>query len=213
MENLHKQPFLLSMKQAVDETGDLDAYKTLLHEQQSAFKEYLNDSCHSDIPAPIRYQFLQSVDYEVCSIRLMCADKIRANDAFFYRFWAMMIVDTRRYINAGIKTLEFLRKCPPHILSNPAKTFPDYTWTANRNDMTEVLAGIFLTDVIRLKNGKTPSFAMLARFVGNFFGIDYSHPSQDFKIVIDRKRNQTPFLHRLIESIRNKNIKRDALKK
>jgi len=212
MDNLSQQPFLLSMKQAAKETGDWESYETMLQEQYSAFKAYLYESCSSDIPAPVRYEFLQSANYEICSIRLMYADKIRTNNAQFYRFWAMMIVDTRRYINAGIKTLDFLRKCPPYLVSNPAKTFPDYDWTASRNDLTEAMAGVFLADVIRLKNGKTPSFAMLIRFVGNFFGIDYKNPSQDFKVVIDRKRNQTPFLERLIVSIKDKSKKRDAKK-
>ena len=106
----------------------------------------------------------------------MCADKIRANNVHFYRFWAMMIVDTRRYINVGIKTLEFQKTLPEHMLATPAQTFPDYKWTASQRDLMEIMVGIHQVDVIRLKDGKRPSFAMFAKFIGNFFGITFANP-------------------------------------
>ena len=205
MEDLSKQPFLLSMKQAAEQTGDWQGYETLLQAQFCAFKEYLHDSCHSDIPAQKRYEFLQTADYEMCHIRLLYADKIRANNAQFYHFWAMMIVDTRRYINVGIKTLEFLQKCPAHMLSDPAKTFPDYKWTAKRRDLTEALAGIYLVDVIRLKDGSRPSFAMFAKFIGNFFEIEYKNPNVEMDKVVKQKKTQTPFLESIIACIKGKN--------
>ena len=212
MENLSKQPFLLSMKQATEQTEDFKGYETLLQAQQDAFKEYLYESCHSAIPAQQRYEFLQTAEYEVCHIRLMCADKIRKNNIQFYHFWAMMIVDTRRYINVGIKSLEFQRKCPPHMLVEPSHTFPDYKWISNRIDLSECLVGLYLTDVIRLKDGRRPPFALFAKFVGNFFGIAYPEPHDDMRKVLNRKKNSTPFLYRIIESIKSKSAKMDELK-
>ena len=213
MENLSKHPFLLSLKEAVEQTGDWQDYETMLHERQSAFKEYLYDSCHAEKSAEIRYEFLKTADYEVCRIRLMCADKIRAKNADFYHQWAKLIVDTRRYIFIGLKTLDFLATCPSHMLSEPLHTFPENKWTAAKNDLTEALVGIFETDVIRLKDGRRMSFALFAQFVGNFFGIEYNHPYVEMQKVFNRKKNQTPFLERLIASIKGKSAKRDELKK
>ena len=205
MVDLGRQPFLLSLRQAVDETGDLSGYETLLHEQYSAFKVYLREICNSDIPAQKRYEFLQTADYEVCHIRSLYADKIRKKDLDFYHFWSMMIVDTRRYINVGIKTLEFQKTLPEHMLVAPVQTFPDYKWTAKRRDLTEVMVGLYEVDVIRLKDGRRPPFALFAKFIGNFFGIEYPHPHVDMDKVIKLKKNQTPFLERIISCIKEKN--------
>ena len=79
MVDLGRQPFLLSLRQAVDETGDLSGYETLLHEQYSAFKVYLREICNSDIPAQKRYEFLQTADYSyfVRSTSMKCATYAR----------------------------------------------------------------------------------------------------------------------------------------
>jgi hypothetical protein len=204
MEDLSKQPFLLSMKQAVEKTGDLDAYETLLQEQQDAFMEYLDEHFNSEMPAPKRFHFLKRVEYEMCSIREIDADKIMGNDENFYRFWTMMIADTLRFIAIGVKTLEFQRECPAHMLAEPSQTYPSFNWKGSRNDLTEATVGIYQADVIRLNDGSRPSFALFSKFIGDFFGITYKNPYAELRKVLDRKRNQTPFLHRIIECLKKK---------
>ena len=121
MTNLTNQPFLLSMIQAVQQTGNFDHYQILLKEQQTMFKRYLHDTCQPEIPLPKRFEFLSLAEYEICSIRLNYADKLRAADKIFYGFWAMLIVDTRRYIANSMNILHFLKTCPPHLLTAQGK--------------------------------------------------------------------------------------------
>ena len=206
MTNLCSQPFLLSLRQEPETTCNTESYKTLLQKQQSAFMGYLRDCCNSEVSAIKRYEFLKTADHQLCSIRLKCAGKIRENSPDFYQFWGMLIVDTRRFISVGTTTLEFQRDCPPHMLAEPTKTFPEYKWLGSRNDLTEGLVALFLAGVIRLKDGKPVSFAAFAKYVGSFFGISYSNPHDDMKKILNRKKNQTPFLYRLIESIKGKSL-------
>ena len=213
MVNMRNQPFLMSLQREAGQTGDFEDFKTLLLEQQNAFKEFLYDHCHSKISVELRYEFLKTADYEICSIRLMCADKIRENDAVFFRFWSNLTMDTRRYINIGVKTLEFLTTCPVHMLKEPSKTFPDFEWTANKIDLSEVLVGIYQIDVIRSIDGSRPSFEHFVQYFGNVFGISYDYLYTDARRVINRKKSQTPFLLRVIAAIKSKRIKMDGLRK
>jgi hypothetical protein len=206
MTNLSNQPFLLSMAQAAQQTGNFSDYQTLLNEQQTQFKDFLYETCKPDIPAPVRFEFLSHAEYEICSIRLKYADEIRKIDKDFYRFWSMLIVDTRRYISIGINILNFLTTCPPYLLTEPSKTFPEYRWMGSRIDLTEGLAALFLSNVIRLKDGKPVAFAPFSKFIGSFFGISFKNPHLEMQKVINRKKNQTPFLDRMIESIKGKNL-------
>ena len=207
MTNLNDQPFLFSMKREMEQISDLEGHKTLLQAQQSAFKTYLSECCHSEIPAPERFEFLSIADYEVCSLRLLYTDKIRENNDGFYRFWSILLADTRRFISAGIKTLEFQISCPAYLLTKPTPTFPSFTWTGTRTDLMEALVGIYLAGVIRLKNGARPSFTLFVNFIGHFFGITYKHPSDEMRKVLGRKRDQTPFFHRVIKCMKDKDAK------
>jgi hypothetical protein len=62
MTNLTNQPFLLSLEQAVNQTGNFDDYQTMLQEHQILFRGYVQECCHPDIPAPKRFEFLKTVD-------------------------------------------------------------------------------------------------------------------------------------------------------
>jgi hypothetical protein len=53
----------------------------------------------------------------------------------------------------------------------------------------------------------------LTKFIGGFFGISYANPHEEMKRVLNRKKNQTPFFNRVIDSIKNKNVKLDDLNK
>ena len=209
MIHLSSQPFLLSLRRITAPGNDLESYQSLLKEQQSAFKLYLEACCHSDIPAPARYEFLKNADYELCSIRMMNADAIREKDFSFYRFWSMMIVDTRRFISVGIKTLDFQRKCPAHMLAETHDTFPPCKWISSKVDLSEAMVGLFQVDAIRLQDGSRPPFALFVKIIGGFFGITYDNPYKDIGRVINRKKDYAPFLHRMIECLKDKKIKMD----
>jgi hypothetical protein len=45
---------------------------------------------------------------------------------------------------------------------------------------------------------------MFAKFIGSFFGIEYNHPHSEAKSVFTLKKTQTPFLERVITSIKEK---------
>ena len=209
MENLKRQPFLLSLQQAAAQTNDLDGYETLLQEQQDAFKEYINDYFNSEKPAPKRFQFLKRAEYEVCRIFRNDADIIKGNDENFYRFWSMLIEDTLTFISIGVDTFEFQARCPAHMLIEPPQKYPVFKWAGSRNDLSECIVGLYQADVIKLQDGSRPSFLLFAKFIGDFFGISYDNPYKDIGKVIDRKRNQTPFLQRIIECLKNRRIKMD----
>ena len=206
MTNLNNQPFLVSMAQAAQQTGNFSDYQNLLQEQQTQFKDYLDKACRPDIPINNRFDFLSVAEYEICSIRLKYADKIRKTDMDFYHFWSMLIMDTRRYISTGINMLNFLKTCPLHLLTEPSKTFPEYRWMGSRRDLIEGLAALFHANVIRLRNGNPISFATFANFIGSFFGITFKNPYDEMRKVISRKRDKTAFLNKLIESITGKKL-------
>jgi len=106
--------------------------------------------------------------------------------------------------------LEFLTTCPAHLLEKPSKTLPDFVWTANKIDLTETMVGIYQADVIRLTNGKRPTFEQVAQFFGNVFGISYDNLYTDARKVLQRKKSQTPFLNRIIAAIKTKKMRMEA---
>jgi hypothetical protein len=205
MENLRKQPFLLSMQQAVNQTSDLEGYRTLLSEQQDAFKEYLDEHFNSEKPAPKRFRFLKRAEYELCRIREKDADKIMENDEIFYRFWVMIIEDTLRFILIGTKSLEFQSNCPAHMLSEPVQSFPACIWSVNKIDLMELMVGVYQIDAIRLQDGSRPSFPLFVQAVGNVFGIEFDDPKKEAHRVVTRKKNPTPFFDRIVTLLKNKN--------
>jgi hypothetical protein len=213
MKKLNSHPFLLSLRQEITPADNLQAHKSLLYRQQKHFKDYVEECCVPDISAPVRFEFLKLANYELCSIRLQYADTVRESDAGFYHFWSMMIVDTRRFLSVGIDTINFQMICPPHLLTASTPTFPAYKWTGSRADLTEGLAALYQADVIRQKDGSRVPFALFANFVGRFFGITYSNPRVEMQKVINRKKNPTPFLSRLISCLKEKSVKDDEFPK
>jgi hypothetical protein len=203
MTHLSHHTFLLSMKEEQENINVSEGRKDLLQEQQDKFKEFLSEHCGLEMPPSERYEFLTKADYEICSIRLMHTDKIKESGMEYYRFWALLLADTRRFIKAGLNSLEFQATCPPYLLKEAA-TFPTYEWKGSRADLTELLTGIYCADVIRLKNGKRPSFVPFAQFFGNFFGIEYKYPGDEMRKILTRKRDPAPFFHRIIESLKEK---------
>jgi len=211
MEDLNKHPFLLSMQQAVEKTGDWDGYETLLQEQQDAFKDYLNEYFNSEMPAPKRFQFLKRAEYEVSRINRKEADKIRQTGEKFFGFWSMMIEDTLQFISIGVKTLEFQRKCPAHMLTETVQSFPACIWTAHKIDLMEAMVGLHQIDAIRLQDGSRPSFPLFAQSIGNIFGITFDDPKKEAHKVLARKKNPTPFFERIITVLKNKKTDMDGL--
>jgi hypothetical protein len=205
MKNLINQPFLLSMRGAVEQTGNFDTYQVQLLEKQDAFREYLYECCHSDKPVQERHAYLKDAKYEMCRIRLMCADKIRERNPGLYRFWTMLIIDTLRFITVGIEKLDFYRKCPKHLLSAPSNMFPIFLWDADRINFSELLVGIYNADVVKQQDGSHLDFDPFAKSFGNVFGITYNRPQDDLRAVLQRKKSKTPFLLRLIDGINKKN--------
>jgi hypothetical protein len=204
MKNLINQPFLLSMRGAVDQTGNFDFYEVQLLEKQFAFKEYLYDCCHSDKPLQERHDFLKDAKYEMDSIRLMCADKIRERNPGLYRFWTTLVIDTLYFITAGIDKLEFYRRCPKHLLVVPSKACPIFLWDTERINFSELMVGIFNAGVVKQHDGSRFDFDPFARSFGNVFGMTYNRPQDDLRAVLQRKKSKTPFLLRLIEGINKK---------
>jgi len=211
MINLCSQPFLLSLQQSAQQKDNHQDYEVLLQEQQNEFKEYVQNCFDSEMAAPKRFQFLRRADYELDSIHLRYAGNIEENNANFYRFWSMLIVDTRRFIAIGVDTLNFQAICPAHMLPEAVQSFPSCNWTAQRSDLMEAIVGFFQADCIRLQDGSRPSFALFAKAIGNVFGITFNHPHDEMRKILNRKREQTPFFNRIIASIKNKIIKMDDL--
>jgi len=211
MEDLCNQPFLLLLRQAVEQTGDFQGYETLLQERQSAFKEYVYEYYSSEMPAPKRFYFLKRADYEVCIIRQKYSKKIKEKDENFYQFWEMMIDDTLRFISIGVDTLEFQRKCPAHMLTETVQSFPACIWTAHKIDLMEAMVGLHQIDAIRLQDGSRPSFPLFVQSIGNIFGITFDDPKKEAHKVLTRKKNPTPFFERIITVLKNKKTDMDGL--
>jgi len=51
MTSMSNQPFLLSLAQAANQKGNYKVYRTLLHDQQNQFKDYVNDYFDADMSA------------------------------------------------------------------------------------------------------------------------------------------------------------------
>jgi hypothetical protein len=206
MTNLCTQPFLLSLEQAAEQTGNLPDCENLLQEQQSDFMKYVQSCFCSGVSAPKRFQFMKTADYKLDRIHLKYADHLNENNPDFYRFWSLLIVDTRKFVTIGIDTLEFQAKCPAFMLAEPeqAHTFPPCKWTAQRSDLMEAITGIYQADVIRLIDGSRPSFALFVKEIGNIFGITFVNPHEEMRKVLNRKKGQTPFFHRIISVLKGK---------
>jgi len=185
----------------VKQTDDYQDYEAILQEQQNMFKEYMQAYFNSDASYSKRFQFLKTADYKLKRINLMYADAVMEKNANLYRYWSMMIDDTRRFISIGLDTLKFQAKCPPHMLAEPSNTLSLYNWTAHRADLMEIIVGLYHADVIRLNDGNRPEFADFANEVGKLFGVAYKRPSDEMRKIIHRKRNKSPFLNRLISGI------------
>ena len=203
MIHLSRQPFLLSLRQEVGQRSHYEGHKALLDEQLGEFKEYVIEYCEMEIPVFLRFQFLKLADYELGSIRLYCAERIRKRDADYYRYWSMLITDTRRFIAVCVDTINFLTTCPIHlaVVAQPSAT---YKWVGKRIELSEALVGVFQMDLIRLADGRRPSFEHFAKCVGGVFGVPYDAPYDDFRKVVNRKRNVTPFLQKMIDGIKGK---------
>ena len=206
MTNINNKPFLLTLEQAATQTGDYRAFEALLKEQKRDFKEYVKEYFFSDLSAHKRFYFLKSIEDELYEIHQNFADAIRDSDERFYHFWLKMIDDTRRHIKIGIDVVKYQRKCPPHLLVDAEKTrtFPLCNWTAQRADLMEAIVGLYYADVVRLQDGSRPSFAVFAKEFGELFGITFQRPHDEMQRIINRKKNKTPFLSRLISDLNRK---------
>ena len=211
MEHISKQPFLLSLQQAVEQTGDWQVFGTVLQEQQSAFKEYMCSHFNSNLPAPKRYHFLKIADYLLNKISKKHGGQIKEINEQFYTFWSFLIDDARSYVQIGIETLKFQTKCPAHMLSEPVQSFPACIWTAKKIDLSEVLVGIYHIDAIRLQDGSRPSYPLFAQSIGNVFGITFDEPKKEANRVLSRKKNPTPFFERIIAVLKNKKSAADDI--
>ena len=72
----------------------------------------------------------------------------------------------------------------------------------------KAIVGIFQANVIRLKDGNRPPFSLFAQEIGNIFGITINRPHNEMQKVLRRKRDQTPFFNRIIDSMKNKDVKK-----
>ena len=157
----------------------------------------------SGLSADKRFYFLKTIEAGLYEIHQDYADTIRVGNVHFYHFWIKMIDDARRHIKIGLDVLEYQRKCPAHLLVDEEKTqrVPLCNWTAQRVDLMETIVGVYQADVVRLKDGSRPSFAVFAKEIGGVFGITFNRPNDEMKKIISRKKNKTPFLSRLISDM------------
>jgi hypothetical protein len=212
MKNLCSHPFLLSLNDAARQTDNFETCKALLQKQQRQFQEYVDDCFNSETPAPKRFWFLKKASHELFRIHLEYSDRLKENHPDFYRFWKIMIEEAQHFLSAAIETLDFQRKCPAHMLAEAGHPFPVCNWTAQRSDLMEMITAVFHVDAVRLQDGSRPSFALFAKAIGDFVGVDFSHPHKEMQRIFDRKKNQTPFLNRIIANLKQKSSKRDGLK-
>ena len=203
MIHLSRQPFLLSLRQEVAQTSQLEGHRALLYAQQGDFKEYVSGCCEAEIPVFHRFRFLKLADYELGSIRLYYAERVRKRDVDYYRCWSMLITDTQRFIAVCVETVNFQTTCPVHLIEI-AQPSPTYHWIGQRVDLSETMVGIYQTDLIRMADGRRPSFAHFAKCIGGMFGVPYETPYDDFRKVVNRKRNPAPFLQKMIDGIKGK---------
>ena len=205
MTNINNKPFLLLLEQAANQTDDFRAFEALLKKQQDEFKEFVEEYFYSDLSAHKRFYFLSNVIHDLWRIRKEYAAKIRETDATFYRFWALLIDETKHFAGIGIKTLQFQKKCPAHMLADEqVRTFPQCNWTAQRSDLMEAIVGLYHADIIRMQDGSRPSFTEFAKEIGNVFGITFNNPKSEMDRILDRRKNQTPFLNRMVCVLKKK---------
>lgn len=126
MTNLDNQPFIVSLKQAANhlccskcrQTFSCKDYEALLKEQQRDFKELIERRFFIDLTSPHKcFYFLKTAKDVLYRIHLNHSDAVRESDLVFYRYWATIIDETRRFIKIGIDTLRFQRKLPAHMAS------------------------------------------------------------------------------------------------
>ena len=207
MTNLCVYPFLSSLAEVAQQTGDYQQYEALLLEQQNSFDEGISEYFKSSKIASTRFFCLRIAYEELYQIQKTYGEKIKENNADFHRFWSELIESTRRFIVVSVETLRFQRKCPPHMLEDDDEqlTFPLCNWTAQRTDLMEIIVGIYQADIIRMPDGSRPSFTHFTRAIGHVFGITFKNPHDEMRKILNRKKNQTPFLNRVIAAIRGKN--------
>ena len=205
MIDLFRQPFLSSLQKDVSQTDSLDSHKALLQEHQSEFKVYVHTRCSSETVMYKRFYFLQIAIYVLHNIRSDIADRYQESHEDYFRFCSKMIEDTHRFISIDIKTLHFQKECPAWMATEQELTaFPLCQWNAQRADLMELVVGLYQADAIRLLDGSRPSFAHFAKEMGSVFGITFNHPHDEMQRIINRKKNKTPFLSRLISAILGK---------
>ena len=206
MTNLCVYPFLSSLVEVAQHTGDYQQYEALLLEQQNSFDACISEYFTSGKIASRRFFCLRIAYEELYQIHKTYGEQIKENDANFYRFWSELIESTRRFIAVSVETLRFQRKCPPYMLAedDEQQTFPLCNWTAQRTDLMEITVGLYQADVIRMPDGSRPTFTHFARAIGHVFGITYVNPHEEMRKVLNRKRNQTPFLNRIISAFKGK---------
>jgi hypothetical protein len=192
------------LEQAKNQTNKFESYVSSLREHQKQFKVLLQEYIYSEEPAPKRFHILKNIKSGLSNIRSMHGGWIRENHPVLFEKWALMIKDTRRCISNGIEMLQFQTTCPAQMLSDPIEPLSDFHWTVNHVDFGEILVGIHHADAVRLQDGSSPSFALLTKIVGKNFGLRIDDPRELYRRVVTRKKNQTPFLNRMIYHIKNK---------
>ena len=205
MININNKPFLYSLEQAATQTDDYREFEALLKEQKRDFRDYVEEFFLSDLAAHKRFYFLKIIEDKLYEIHRDFGDSIRDSDERFFQFWIKMIDDAQRFVNIGVETLQFQVTCPAHMLAEEkTRTFPLCNWTANRSDLMEAIVGIYHADVVRLKDGSRPSFAVFVKEIGNIFGITFNNPYEYMRKILIRKKSQTPFINRMIAAIMEK---------
>ena len=207
MTNLCVHPFLSSLVQAAQHTGDYQEYKALLLEQHISFEDCISEYFKSGKIATKRFFCLRIADEELYQIHKTYGKKIKESNADFYRFWSELIDNTRRFIAISVETLRFQTKCSPQMLAeeDEQQSIPLCKWTAQRSDLMEIIVGVYLADIIRMPDGNAPSFSLFARAIGHVFGHTFKNPHEEMRKILLRKKNQTPFLNRIISILKDKN--------
>ena len=93
---------------------------------------------------------MKTADDKLDRKHLKYADHLNENNPDFYRFWSLLISDTRKFVTNGIDTLVFQAKSPVFMLAEPkqAHAFLPCKWTAQRSDLMEAITSIYQADVI-----------------------------------------------------------------
>jgi hypothetical protein len=206
---LSGQPFLISLERAAEQQDDYAGYEVLLKTQQGEFLTYVQTRSEAEASAPKRFQFLKTLECKLDIIKDDYEESVKKRNIDFYRFWIHIITNTRHFATIGVETLKFQANCPAYMVAEPDKThkLPHCRWEANDSDLMELIVGIFRVDAIKLEDGSRPSFANFAKLMGDVFGIDFTNPHAEMKRILERKKDNAPFLKRMIENLENKSEK------